>query len=90
MTDSARPPQLPGSLPSSVAAGVSLHRRIDGIADTHPAFRRSCSRVGPKRRRFAGVMVDMFTTISCLTIIVKWRLRCEHMIGLAPTARRKR
>jgi len=51
---------LPGSLPSSVAAGVALHRRIDGFADAHSAFRRSCSRVGPQRRRYAGVMVDMF------------------------------
>ncbi len=51
---------LPGSLPSSVAAGVALHRRIDGFADAHSVFRRSCSRVGAQRRRFAGVMVDMF------------------------------
>ncbi|HUW36821.1 MAG TPA: ACP phosphodiesterase [Rhodocyclaceae bacterium] len=51
---------LPGALPARIAAGVALHRRIDGYADAHPAFRRSCARVGPSRRRFAGVMVDMF------------------------------
>lgn len=51
---------LPGTLPLPIAAGVVLHRRIDGFADSHPAFRRSCARVGPLRRRFAGVMTDMF------------------------------
>ena len=51
---------LPGALPAPIAAGVALHRRIDGYADAHPAFRRSCARIGSSRRRFAGVMVDMF------------------------------
>ncbi len=51
---------LPGALPLPIAAGVALHRRIDGYADAHPAFRRSCARVGAQRRRYAGVMVDMF------------------------------
>jgi len=51
---------LPGRLPLPIAAGVVLHRRIDSFADAHPAFRRSCARVGLLRRRYAGVMVDMF------------------------------
>lgn len=51
---------LPGSLPADLAAGVSLHRAIDRYADAHPAFRRSRGRVSMLRRRYAGVMVDMF------------------------------
>jgi acyl carrier protein phosphodiesterase len=51
---------LPGSLPADLAAGVALHRRIDSYADTHPAFVRSRTRVSAARRRYAGVMVDMF------------------------------
>jgi acyl carrier protein phosphodiesterase len=51
---------LPAGLPADVAAGVRLHRQIDVFADTHPAFRRSRERVTPLRRRFGGVMVDMF------------------------------
>jgi acyl carrier protein phosphodiesterase len=51
---------LPAGLPADVAAGVSLHRRIDTFADTHPAFQRSRSRVSGERRRYAGIMVDMF------------------------------
>jgi acyl carrier protein phosphodiesterase len=51
---------LPAGLPPDVAAGVALHRRIDSYADRHPAFRRSRSRVSPARRRYAGIMVDLF------------------------------
>lgn len=51
---------LPGGLPAPVAAGVKLHRRIDSFADTHPAFNQSRARVSPQRRRYAGIMIDMF------------------------------
>jgi acyl carrier protein phosphodiesterase len=51
---------LPGSLPDDLAFGVFLHRRIDSFADAHEAFRRSRARVAPSRRRYAGVLVDMF------------------------------
>lgn len=51
---------LPGGLPADLAAGVALHRRIDSYADAHPAFQRSRARVSAARRRYAGVMVDMF------------------------------
>lgn len=51
---------LPGTLPEDLARGVALHRAIDGHAETHPAFRRSRARVSPARRRYAGVLVDIF------------------------------
>lgn len=51
---------LPAGLPTDIAAGVALHRRIDVFADGHPAFRRSRGRISPARRRAAGVLVDMF------------------------------
>lgn len=51
---------LPCGLPTDVAEGVRLHRAIDSYADAHPAFRRSRSRVSPERRRYAGIMVDLF------------------------------
>lgn len=51
---------LPGNLPASVARGVALHRRVDSFADSHPAFQASRRRVSNARRRYAGVMVDMF------------------------------
>lgn len=51
---------LPAGLPPELAAGVALHRAIDSFADRHPAFNASRARVGLKRRRFSGVLVDMF------------------------------
>jgi len=51
---------LPAGLPTALAAGVELHRRIDSFADAHPAFRSSRERISPQRRRYAGIMVDLF------------------------------
>ncbi len=51
---------LPGSLPDDLAQGVALHRAIDNFADSNSAFRRSRSRVSAGRRRYAGVLVDVF------------------------------
>ena len=50
----------PAWLGAALADGVMLLRRIDSFADTHPAFRRSRARVSEVRRRFGGIMVDMF------------------------------
>jgi acyl carrier protein phosphodiesterase len=51
---------LPGVLPVDLARGVALHRAIDSFAESHPAFQRSRSRVSSERRRYAGVLVDVF------------------------------
>lgn len=51
---------LPAGLPAPVAAGVALHRRIDSFCEGHPAFRASRARVSPERRRYAGIMIDLF------------------------------
>jgi acyl carrier protein phosphodiesterase len=51
---------LPAGLPDDLASGVALHRAIDSYAETHPAFQQSRSRVSVSRRRYAGVLVDMF------------------------------
>jgi acyl carrier protein phosphodiesterase len=51
---------LPGALPDDLAKGVTLHRAIDHFAESHPAFNRSRVRVSPERRRYAGVLVDVF------------------------------
>jgi acyl carrier protein phosphodiesterase len=39
---------------------IVLHRRIDSFTDAHPVVRESRNRISPDRRRFAGVMVDLF------------------------------
>jgi acyl carrier protein phosphodiesterase len=51
---------LPGSLPPDLAEGVALHRSVDTFADDHAAFRRSRSRMSAERRRYGGILVDMF------------------------------
>jgi acyl carrier protein phosphodiesterase len=51
---------LPGLLPPDLARGVALHRAIDTFAETNPAFCASRSRVSPARRRYAGILVDIF------------------------------
>ncbi len=51
---------LPAGLPDDLARGVALHRAIDHHAESHPAFCRSRSRISPGRRRYAGVLVDVF------------------------------
>lgn len=51
---------LPGTLPADLAQGAALHRAIDTWSESNDAFRRSRSRVSAIRRRYAGVLVDMF------------------------------
>lgn len=51
---------LPGSLPDDLSKGVALHRAIDSFAETHPAFRASRNSISPTRRRYAGILVDVF------------------------------
>lgn len=51
---------LPAGIAPDLAAGLDLHRRIDSFADGHPAFLRSRRRVSPERRRYAGILVDLF------------------------------
>ncbi len=51
---------LPGALPADLAKGVALHRAIDNFAESNPSFRQSRARVSSTRRRYAGVLVDIF------------------------------
>ena len=48
------------ALPDPVRQGIWLHRSIDAFTDRHPLVARSKARVTSERRRYAGIMVDMF------------------------------
>ncbi|MEH6685781.1 MAG: ACP phosphodiesterase [Halopseudomonas sabulinigri] len=48
------------ALPDDVRGGIWLHRRIDVFTDSHPLVLQSKARISPARRRYAGIMVDMF------------------------------
>lgn len=43
-----------------VRAGILLHRAIDRYTDAHPLVHVSRAQISPARRRFAGVLVDVF------------------------------
>jgi len=51
---------LRGEHSPGIESGLALHRRIDAFTDAHSVVRRSRERIGPARRRYAGIMVDMF------------------------------
>lgn len=51
---------LANRYPTPLTLGLALHRRIDTFTDTHPRVAASRARVSAARRRFAGIMVDLF------------------------------
>ena len=58
--DFVRGPVAKLDLPEGVRQGIWLHRRIDSFTDAHPLIAMSRTRVSPERRRYAGIMIDMF------------------------------
>ncbi|MEX0960001.1 MAG: ACP phosphodiesterase [Burkholderiales bacterium] len=46
--------------PEAVTRAIALHRRLDSFTDAHPAVHASKARVSASRRRYAGIMIDVF------------------------------
>lgn len=51
--------RLDGRFPETVRRGIALHRAIDSFTDAHPLHLESRNRIGRKRRRYAGIIVDV-------------------------------
>ena len=51
---------LDGRHGPALSAALALHRRIDSYTDAHPTVGASRARISPLRRRFAGILVDVF------------------------------
>ena len=51
--------RLDSSLPAAIRRGIRLHRAIDSYTDAHSVHLASRNRVSPKRRRYAGIIVDV-------------------------------
>ncbi|MEQ1881340.1 MAG: ACP phosphodiesterase [Burkholderiales bacterium] len=51
---------LDGRYGAQVTRAIALHRKIDTFTDAHPTVQRSKARVSADRRRYAGIMIDMF------------------------------
>ena len=60
MGDWVKGPLAGQSWPADLLHGVALHRAIDAFADRNDAFLRSRARVSALRRRWSGVLIDMF------------------------------
>ena len=52
--------RVDGVVPPGIAVGIALHRAIDRFADRHHAFKSCLRYVAAPRRRYAGVIVDIF------------------------------
>ncbi len=46
--------------PDEIIKGIYLHRKIDSYTDSHPIFRSSKRLIGINRRRFSGIIIDVF------------------------------
>ena len=86
-----RPDQLLGSLygdfvkgrlqeqfAPEVEAGIQLHRRIDVFTDRHPLVDIALGRFSDTRRRYAGIVLDVFFD-HCLAR--DWRLYADQPLA---------
>jgi acyl carrier protein phosphodiesterase len=46
--------------PEDVRTGITKHRLIDKYTDSHPVVKQSKQRISAERRRFSGIMIDVF------------------------------
>lgn len=58
---------LQGRWPADVEAGIRLHRQIDVFTDSHPVVLQAKQRFPRERRRYAGILIDLFFD-HCLAV----------------------
>lgn len=51
---------LQGRWPTQIEAGIRLHRQIDAFTDSHPLVLQAKGRFPSGRRRYAGILLDLF------------------------------
>lgn len=51
---------LDGRWPADIEAAIRLHRRIDVFTDRHPVVLQALARFPQARRRYAGILLDVF------------------------------
>jgi acyl carrier protein phosphodiesterase len=51
---------LEKKFPAEVVRGIRMHRAVDRFTDSHSAFKSARGLLQPERRRFAGIVVDIF------------------------------
>ena len=63
--------------PEEVQRGITIHLKIDAFTDEHPIFKRSRDRLSKPRRRFAGIIVDVFYDHF---LAVHWAQYCDEQL----------
>ena len=58
--DFVKGPLDPAQHGIAITRAIAVHRRIDTFTDAHPVVLRSKARISAPRRRYAGIMLDMF------------------------------
>ena len=51
---------LVGKHDARVERAIALHRAVDTFTDNHPAVRQCMDFISPLRRRYAGILIDIF------------------------------
>ena len=64
--------------PAPVETGIRLHRKIDAFTDRHPLVLQAKSRFPSERRRYAGILVDLFFD-HCLA--ANWQQYAEEPLA---------
>ncbi|WP_426618182.1 ACP phosphodiesterase [Pseudomonas rustica] len=71
--------RLQGQFAPEVEAAIQLHRRIDVFTDRHPLVDVALGRFTETRRRYAGIVLDVFFD-HCLAR--DWRLYAEQPLAV--------
>ena len=70
--------RLQGQFAPEIEAGIQLHRRIDVFTDRHPLVDIALGRFSDTRRRYAGIVLDVFFD-HCLAR--DWRLYADQPLA---------
>ncbi|GAB6407423.1 acyl carrier protein phosphodiesterase [Pseudomonas sp. MHK4] len=71
--------RLQGQFDPEIEAAIQLHRSIDVFTDRHPLVDTALSRFSLTRRRYAGIVLDVFFD-HCLAR--DWRLYADRPLAL--------
>lgn len=78
--------RLEGRFSAPLEAGIRLHRQIDAFTDSHPLVLAAIGRFPAERRRYAGIIVDVFSITAWRgtgRIIHSSRWRTSHATSIA-------
>lgn len=70
---------LNGQWEPDIEAGIRLHRQIDAFTDSHPLVLQGKQRFPRERRRYAGILIDLFFD-HCLA--VHWHSYADEPLNI--------